>query len=72
MAPARAGASHAGEGTLRVRWQPPEFPLREMAEAVLRQSVRELGLAGVVHDLHVAVDLANQDDHAYIEWNTHD
>ncbi|HEU4335218.1 MAG TPA: hypothetical protein VFT32_12045 [Candidatus Eisenbacteria bacterium] len=57
---------------LRVRWHPPDFPLREAAEKVLRESVRELGLAGVVHDLHVTIDLANRDDHAYIEWNTHD
>jgi hypothetical protein len=60
------------ERVLRVRWQPPEFPFRARAEAVLRDAVRELGLAGVVHDLQVAVDLANRDDHAYIEWNTHD
>jgi hypothetical protein len=55
-----------------VRWHPPDFPLRKQAEDVLRESVRELGLAGVVHDLHVSVDLSNRDDHAYIEWNTHD
>jgi hypothetical protein len=26
----------------------------------------------VVRDVHVHVDLSNRDDHAYIEWNTHD
>jgi hypothetical protein len=26
----------------------------------------------VVRDVHVHVDLRNRDDHAYIEWNTHD
>jgi hypothetical protein len=71
MVPLRSGSA-AAEGTLRVRWNPPDFPLREASEVVLRQAVRELGLAGVVHDLHVAIDLANRDDHAYIEWNTHD
>ncbi|HEU5310466.1 MAG TPA: hypothetical protein VFV24_03335 [Candidatus Eisenbacteria bacterium] len=59
-------------GSLRVRWSPADFPLRGPAEAVLRECVRELGLAGVVHDLSVSVDLRNRDDHAYIEWNTHD
>jgi hypothetical protein len=58
--------------SLRVRWQPPDFPLRAPAEAILRQAVRELGLGDVVHDLHVSIDLLNRDDHAYIEWNTHD
>jgi len=62
----------ASERSLRVRWNPPEFSLRALAEAILRDSVRELGLAGVVHDLHVTIDLGNRDDHAYIEWNTHD
>ena len=38
----------------------------------MRDSVRELSLVGVVRDLHVSVDLSNRDDHAYIEWNTHD
>ncbi len=57
---------------LRVRWNPPEFPLRAAAEEILRGCVRELGLAGVVHELHVSIDLGNRDDHAYIEWNTHD
>jgi hypothetical protein len=68
-------ARHAPEssgGSLRVRWHPADFPLRGPAEAVLRECVRELGLAGVVHDLSVSVDLRNRDDHAYIEWNTHD
>src|SRR5205085_4351774 len=57
---------------LRVRWHPPDFPLRDAAEAVLRDSIRELGLTEVVRDVHVHVDLRNRDDHAYIEWNTHD
>lgn len=61
-----------GESELHVRWQPPDFALRREAEAVLADSVRELGLAGVIHDLQVYVDMANRDDHAYIEWNTHD
>ena len=59
-------------GILRVRWHPADFPLRGPAEAVLRECVRELSLASVVHDLSVSVDLQNRDDHAYIEWNTHD
>lgn len=57
---------------LRVRWNPPDFALREPAERVLADAVRELGLAGVIHDLHVSIDAQNRDDHAYIEWNTHD
>jgi hypothetical protein len=57
---------------LRVRWNPPDFALREPAEHVLADAVRELGLAGVIHDLHVSIDAQNRDDHAYIEWNTHD
>ncbi|HEY6571686.1 MAG TPA: hypothetical protein VI198_00070 [Candidatus Eisenbacteria bacterium] len=67
----RHGGS-ASDRSLRVRWNPPEFPLRAAAEEILRGCVRELGLAGVVHDLHVSIDLGNRDDHAYIEWNTHD
>lgn len=62
---------HADTG-LRLRWHPPDFPLREAAEKVLRDSIRELGLVGIVRDIHVHVDLMNRDDHAYIEWNTHD
>ena len=62
---------HAGT-ELRLRWQPPDFPLRELGESVLRDSIRELGLTGIVRDIHVHVDLMNRDDHAYIEWNTHD
>jgi len=58
--------------TLRIRWQPQDFSLRAGAEEVLRGSVQELGLAGVLRDIHVSVDLANRDDHAYIEWNSHD
>lgn len=57
---------------LRVRWHPRDFSLRTLAEAVLRAAVRELGLEHVVRDLHVHVDHSNRDDHAYIEWNTHD
>lgn len=57
---------------LRVRWSPRDFPLRAVAEPVLRAAVRELSLEHVVRDLHVRVDLDNRDDHAYIEWNTHD
>jgi len=71
MVSMRDGSS-AADRSLRVRWTPPEFPLRATAEEILRRCVRELGLAGVVHDLHVAIDLRNRDDHAYIEWNTHD
>ncbi|HET7498074.1 MAG TPA: hypothetical protein VFM00_07215 [Candidatus Eisenbacteria bacterium] len=66
---------HPGSGTLdalRVRWHPRDFPLRGAAETVLRAAVRELSLEHVVRDLHVRVDLDNRDDHAYIEWNTHD
>lgn len=65
-------STHGGDGSLRVRWHPADFPLRGQAEAVLRECVRELGLAPVLHDLSVRVDLRNRDDHAYIEWNTHD
>ena len=72
MAAFRHGSRDGLDRTLRVRWQPPDFPLREKGEAILRESVRELGLEGIVHDLHVAIDLGNRDDHAYIEWNTHD
>jgi hypothetical protein len=39
---------------------------------VIRRSLRELGLESVVQDLRVHIDLSNRDDHAYIEWNTHD
>lgn len=63
--------AHGGTG-LRVRWNPPDFPLRDPAESVLRESIRELGLADVIRDVQVHVDLRNRDDHAYIEWNTHD
>ncbi|HET9952297.1 MAG TPA: hypothetical protein VFS09_10940 [Candidatus Eisenbacteria bacterium] len=72
MATPRHGSREARDQSLRVRWQPLEFPFREKAEEILRSCVRELGLAGVVHDLHVSIDLENRDDHAYIEWNTHD
>ncbi len=62
----------AVDESLRIRWSPQDFPLRAAADQVLRESVRELGLRRVVQDLHVHVDMANRDDHAYIEWNTHD
>ncbi|MEK7316488.1 MAG: hypothetical protein AAB011_09925 [Candidatus Eisenbacteria bacterium] len=71
MAAARQGGA-AGDRSLRVRWTPPEFTHRDAAEATLRDCVKELGLSGVVHDLHVFIDLGNRDDHAYIEWNTND
>jgi hypothetical protein len=61
-----------GIESLRIRWQPRDFPLREVAEPVLRTAVRELSLEHVVRDLSVRVDFENRDDHAYIEWNTHD
>lgn len=67
----RQGGGAAIE-TLRVRWSPRDFPLRAVAESVLRAAVRELSLEHVVRELHVRVDLDNRDDHAYIEWNTHD
>jgi hypothetical protein len=57
---------------LHVRWHPPEFALRGPAEETLRECVRELGLKGTLRDVHVSVDMSNRDDHAYIEWNTHD
>jgi hypothetical protein len=60
------------DDALRIRWTPQEFPLRHAAEPVLREAVRELGLRRVVFDLHVHVDTGNRDDHAYIEWNSHD
>jgi hypothetical protein len=72
MAAFRHGSRDTLDRSLRIRWQPPDFPFREKGEAILRESVRELGLEGTVHDLHVAIDLGNRDDHAYIEWNTHD
>jgi hypothetical protein len=72
MPPQRRVYGHAVDETLRIRWVPSEFPLRTAADAVLREAVRELGLRRVVSDLHVHVDLSNRDDHAYIEWNTHD
>lgn len=72
MAPYRHGSRESLERSLRIRWLPTDLPFREKAERVLRACVREMGLAGVVHDLHVAIDLGNRDDHAYIEWNTND
>ena len=70
--PRQRATGDGGGATLRVRWNPPDFALREPAERVLADAVRELGLAGVIHDLHVSIDAQNRDDHAYIEWNTHD
>ncbi len=67
----RSHGSHHPD-SLRVRWHPRDFPLKAQAEVVLRASLRELGLENVVRDLHVHVDPTNRDDHAYIEWNTHD
>jgi len=72
MAALRHGSRDEYDRSLRVRWQPLEFPFRDKAEDILRACVREMGLAGVVRDLHVTIDLDNRDDHAYIEWNTHD
>jgi hypothetical protein len=71
MSRARASGD-GGETLLRVRWNPPDFVLKAPAEAVLRDAVRELGLADVIRELHVSIDAHNRDDHAYIEWNTHD
>jgi len=68
----RAMESMAGEQALHVRWHPPDFALRSPAEETLRECVRELGLKGILRDVHVSIDMANRDDHAYIEWNTHD
>jgi hypothetical protein len=70
--PRQRATGDGGSATLRVRWNPPDFTLREPAERVLADAVGELGLAGVIHDLHVSIDAQNRDDHAYIEWNTHD
>ncbi|HEX7078878.1 MAG TPA: hypothetical protein VF363_10675 [Candidatus Eisenbacteria bacterium] len=70
---ARRSTDDPGAGaTPRIRWQPADFPLRDVADRVLREAVRELGLGDVVRDVQVHVDLSNRDDHAYIEWNTHD
>ena len=68
MARIRQTREPGGMGsTLRIRWQPQDFSLRAPAEEVLRESVQELGLALVLRDIHVSIDLANRDDHAYIE-----
>jgi hypothetical protein len=61
-----------GTAAARLRWQPRGFPLRDPAEAVLRDALRELGLESVVHEVHVFVDASNRDDHAYIEWDGQD
>src|SRR5258705_1124565 len=72
MARNRVIQGMAREEALHVRWHPPDFALRAPAEETLRECVRELGLKGVLRDLHVSIDMSNRDDHAYIEWNTHD
>ncbi len=72
MPRSRPGQGIAGDSVLRVRWQPPDFPLRGSSEEVLRRAVQELGLARILREVQIFVDLANRDDHAYIEWNTHD
>ena len=68
----RVDERRVGDDSLNVRWQPLDFALRGSAEETLRRCVRELGLAGVLREVHVSVDMSNRDDHAYIEWNTHD
>jgi hypothetical protein len=72
MAAMRRSPGAGALDTLRIRWHPRDFTLRSAAEPVLRAAVRELSLEHVVRDLHVRVDAENRDDHAYIEWNTHD
>lgn len=72
MALSRQPSSRPPRPAVRIRWQPAEFPLRNQADEVIRRSLRELGLESVVQDLRVHIDLSNRDDHAYIEWNTHD
>jgi hypothetical protein len=72
MAAHRHAAGVTPRGTLRIRWQPSDFSLRDVSNDVLRAALRELGLDGVIRELHVHVDMRNRDDHAYIEWNTHD
>jgi hypothetical protein len=68
----RAPIHLSGDRSVRIRWQPLEFPLRAPAEAALREALHETGLGAVIRDVSVLVDLGNRDDHAYIEWNTHD
>lgn len=68
----RPHRASAGDASPRIRWQPSDFALRDAADVVLAGAVRELGLRDVIDELHVQVDLSNRDDHAYIEWNTHD
>jgi len=72
MASTRQPASRTPRPAVRIRWQPADFPLRNQADEVIRRVLRELGLESVVQDLRVHIDLSNRDDHAYIEWNTHD
>lgn len=72
MASPRATHGLSGPRSLHIRWRPADFSLREAAEPVLRAAVLELGLAGVIEELQVWIDMTNRDDHAYIEWNMHD
>ena len=72
MSRVRSSSERQSRGSLRIRWQPSDFHLRGLADDVIRHSVRELGLDAVLLDVRVDVDLTNRDDHAYIEWNTHD
>ena len=72
MAATRHGTQRSPRPTIRIRWQPADFHLRDQADDVIRRAVHELGLESVIQDLRVHVDLTNRDDHAYIEWNTHD
>lgn len=62
----------SGAAATCIRWHPSGFPLRDPGEAVLRDALRELGLEGVLREVHVFVDGANREDHAYIEWNGKD
>ena len=71
MSPATHHPSHRVPPA-RVLWQPRDFPLRAPAERVLRESLRELGLEGVLHEIRVHVDASNREDHAYIEWDGRD
>jgi hypothetical protein len=72
MGTTRHASSKSPRPSVRIRWQPSDFGLRNQADEVIRRSLRDLGLESVVQDLRVHVDLTNRDDHAYIEWNTHD
>lgn len=72
MRPGSPSVPSSAAALARVRWQSHDVPFREQAEQVLRDVLHELGLGGIVHEVHVFVDLGNRDDHAYIEWNTND